>query len=319
MVLTRFAILAFVSSLTGCSAMQNLGAAKEEKKEESTETPAAEKPADDKACEKAATGNAALADCEKADEPLDETTSFGLASYCTFAKSEKGEGCFTCTPRDLPDTRCTAIPEGFDPATACQHDLDEMSCKITGDKDFVYDFNEESKDEKLYNKIPLLMIGAKALLADKLKDKPETKDLVYGAIDIIDTYKKTIFTNGDLDPMVDELAALVKKAKPEYDQAKIDEFKAQAKPIIKAMQEKRAKGQLDTAGMLTTFTEVLNKLPPDLVFPIMESLDLNKITSALSGSGGDDAIQQLLVLFGGGKSIEDIIASLEKPDATTTP
>ncbi len=311
MVLTRFAILAFVSSAAwSCAAVQSFGDKKDENKDEGGASTPAETPTETAAIE----CQPSAPDCEKADQPLDETTQFGLADFCTFAKNDKGEGCFTCTPRDLPDTRCSAIPADFDATKACTHDLDEMSCEL-GEKDFVYDFNEESKDEKLYNKIPLLLIGAKALLADKLKDKPEVKELVYGALDIVNNYKKDIFTNADLGPMVDELAAVVKKAKPEYDQAKIDEFKAQAKPIIKAMQDKRAAGKLDTASMLTTFTDVLNQLPPDLVAPLLENLDIAKITAALSGAGGDDSIQALIALFGNGKSIEDIIAGLESTDS----
>lgn len=310
MVLTRFALLSLLTSLTSaCNAVQNLADKKDDKKDGASETTQAEPPPADQA----------KPEDKKADEPLDESTSFGLADFCTFAQNAKGEGCFTCTPRDLPDTRCSAVPEGFDPKTACQHDLDTMTCKVTGDKDFVYDFNKESNDEKLYNKVPLLLIGAKALLADKLKDKPETKELVYSALDVVDKYKKDVFTNGNLDPMVDELAAIVKKAKPNYEQAKIDDFKAQAKSIIKGMQEKRAKGQLDTASMLTTFTDVLNQLPDDLIAPIMENLDLSKITSALSGAGGDDAIQALLQIFGGGKSVDEIIQSLEAPDPKANP
>jgi hypothetical protein len=310
MVLTRFALVAFLtSSVASCSAVQNLADKDKDKKDESGDAAStSEDPngGDDKTTAE-----------EKADDPLDEQTKLGLAEFCTFEKSDKGEGCFTCTPRDLPNTKCTNIPADFDPAKMCKHDLDQMSCDLGGTEEWVYDFGEESKDEKLYNKIPLLLFGAKALLSEKLADNAELKELIFGALDVVDKYKKDIFTNGSLDPMVDELAAIVKKAKPEFDQGQIDDFKAQAKATIKAMQDKRASGKLDTAGMLSTFTDVLNQLPPDLVAPVLENLELDKIIGALTGSGGG-GLEDLLGAFGGTKSIEDIIAGLQIPDGTGT-
>jgi len=239
-----------------------------------------------------------------------DLTQLGLADFCTFAVGTDSQGCFTCTPRDIPSTKCVAVPTAFDPAAMCHHDLDELSCDLGSGKSFSYDFDALSQEEQVYQNIPLLIFGAKTLLADKLDKTPKTKDLVFGSLDAIDNHKKEIFS-GNVGPLADDIAALVKKDEPQIPAEQIDQVKAALVTAVATLDAQRKSGALANGDIMTLANALLAAMPADLTGPLLEKLDLNKVMDKLKTAADDGSITDLLKTVGGDSSLSGLIAALQ--------
>jgi hypothetical protein len=207
----------------------------------------------------------------------------GLPDTCTFAKSDGG-GSITCIPRELPLTRNFALKGAFDPEKACKYDIETLTCDIGADEPLVIALDEPTKDEQFYTKLPDIITIAKLVLAPKLEGDAKKKDLVFGALDIVAKYRKELFTLGDMKAALDELEALVKKAKPDLAQDKLTEMRTQIEAVIAQLKAKRDGGtavDLDVAAVVAAFG---TKLPPDVLGGLTGGdLDLVKLLELLAG------------------------------------
>lgn len=224
----------------------------------------------------------------------------GLASHCSFSKDVAGKGCFVCSPRDLPRSVCVEVDELFDPAKACEHDLDLMICRVrTGAVDFQFDFSEETQFEKIYAKIPLFFLGAKVVIGSKLKDKPVIKELLFSSFDSILKHKKAVFTQGDLSLLLDEVGMHLKKAKPSLKDSDIAAAKAAMKAAADKLIEANIDGKMEDGDFLTFAHSVLSAMPSELVGNTLEELDIQEVLSSLASNGNTDAIEDLITNYEG--------------------
>lgn len=282
--ITVIAAAGFFTALCACSGIPDLSAKKDDAK--STDAAAEQ----DQPC--------SGADCESPAEDNSFGT-LGLASYCEYSK-EDAKGCFVCTPRELPQKMCVDVDTDFDPAKSCEYDLDIMTCKVKTDgEDFDFDFSEQSQIEKIYSKMPFLLLGAKVLIGGKLKDNPVAKDLIFAAFDALIKHKKAAFSNGDVGPLFDELGVLVKTAKPEFDDAKITAIKDSMKKTAILFTAAYADGKLDDADFLNFAHGLVSALPEDMVGTVLEELDVDKILQSLQASGNQDIIDEIINSAGG--------------------
>lgn len=248
---------------------------------------------------------------EGCDSKTEESSfgTLGLAGHCEYSK-EDAKGCFVCTPRDLPRKMCVDVDADFDPAKSCEYDLDVMTCKVKGDaEDFEFDFSEQTQIEKIYSKIPFLLLGAKVLIGSKLKDQPKMKELLFASFDSVLAHKKAAFTNGDLGPLFDEIGAHVKKAKPDLDDAKIKTIKEVMLKAAAVLSESYADGKMDDGDFLLFAHSLLSAFPPELLGNVLEQLDIEKILASLQASGNQDIIDELINTAGG--STGDVVSGIE--------
>jgi hypothetical protein len=305
------ALAALVLALAGCSAVGRF-ASKDDKKDDGEGDAAAE------ACEAGAEtcqGTETAATGTETDDGLDEVTSLGLAEFCKFKRNDAGDGCFTCTPRDLPVTECAEVGEEFDPKKDCTHDLDRMTCKVGGGNTYGREFGELTKEEELYARIPILMFGAKALVSNKLTDDaPGMKELVLGVFDLITKYRKAIFITGELAPLAVEVEDLVRKVKPDLTEAQAAPLREAIMSACDVVIKKRDAGNLKDSDLLALGQEVLGSLPADVANGFLVNLDIETITENLKKSGSEQYIVELLIMFGGGQSLEDLTGALDKAE-----
>ena len=236
-------------------------------------------------------------DCQKsvnktAIEPTYGT--LGLAGHCTYNKKDS-EGCFTCTPRDLPRTVCTVIDESFDPATSCENDTDLMTCKVKAEgESFEFDFSEQTQIERIYSKVPFFLLGAKVYLGSKLEGNPVARDLIFSSFDSIIKYKKEFFTVGDLSGFFVEFEAHLKKAKPDTDAAKFALVKKSLEEATASFAEAYSDGKIDDKDFLTFAYKLVQSLPADLYGNVLNELNIDDIMKSLDESGNQDVIEELI-------------------------
>lgn len=235
--------------------------------------------------------------CPDAMEPT--YGKLGLAEHCSFGPQDDATGCFVCTPRDLPRKLCIDIDPGFDPAKNCEHDQDLMTCNVKADGEaFEFDFSEQSQIEKIYNKIPLFLLGAKVLVGGKMKDNPAAKDLLFGCFDSVLAHKKAIFTKGDLTGLLDEVGVHVKKAKPDLKDADIATVKKAMQGAADKLQESYADGKMEDEDFLQFAHGVLTALPKELIGNTLQELNIEEIMASLQASGNQDVIEDLITNAG---------------------
>ena len=273
-------IIAAALQIAGCSIVPSLGAKDDDK----------DKTAD------SSTSECTSAECNKNTELAIEPTygTLGLAGHCTYNKKE-AEGCFTCTPRDLPRTICTEIENGFDPATSCESDADIMTCKVkVAGTDFEFDFSEQTQIERIYSKVPFFLLGAKVYLGNKLESNPVARDLVFASFDSIIKFKKDFFTTGDISGFLVEFEAHLKKAKPETDSAQFAVIKTAIEGAVAAFAESYSDGKMDDKDFLTFAYKIIQAMPKDLYGNMLEELDIDSIMKSLNESGNEDVIEEIL-------------------------
>lgn len=247
--------------------------------------------------------------CDKVEtKPLSD--GIGLTDFCTFAPADGGKGCFTCTPRELPNVQCVDIPAGFDPAGKCQHDLDRLTCDLGAAKPFVIEFSDRSPDEDVYEKMDLLVFGAKALLYKKLDGKPELRDLAYSLLESIAAHKLALFTGGDVGPVINEAKPLMKILKPDLTEAQIEAIKVAAQSVAKAFAAKRAAGPITHADAFAILSDVYKTLPPDLFGTLLADAHLEDFVKNLEGKSAEDILGELSKSLGGDEAMMDIMTQL---------
>lgn len=293
----RFLVLALPLTLTAC-----VEEAAEKKEAEATE------PEPD-GCDKS---EAALTDCATDGEQT-PAEGLGLADICTFAAGDAGEGCFTCTPRELPSKQCVAVSADFDPAIMCNHDLDRLSCDTGGASEFVFEFGDRSPLEDIYEKVDLLSFGAKALVYDKLASKPEMRAAIFSLVDAIVENKLALFTGGDVAPLVTKATALAKVVKPAATEAELTLLDSGIRAGAKSFSDKikaKPNGAIGFEDVSAIVLDVLAALPPGTVKTSLDGLDLGQLNTALKGGGGTEIIGDLLKNIGGGKSLAELLAEV---------
>jgi hypothetical protein len=199
-------------------------------------------------------------------------TANGLPSFCTMtpATASSEQACFTCTPRELPLHKCAKLPVNFNPKNSCIHDLDRLSCYLAdlqtldykSKPDFEFDLQTETNSEDLLNKTPVFILVAKAVVADKFKDKPEVKSLVSDALDLIEKNKISLFTGDNAEQVAGEVVALAKKKKPSMSQASQDAVHDQVITAMTKIKEKRP-DDVKIDDMLGSLSGILAELPGD--------------------------------------------------------
>jgi hypothetical protein len=292
-----FAAAAFV--LAGLTACSDTSEKKEDNAADASQ-PAAEECADNK--------------CPAKMKPT--YGKLGLAGHCSYSLQDT-LGCFSCTPRDLPRTVCTDVDPGFVPETGCEYDLDLMTCNVKAEGEpFEIDFSEQTQMEKIYNKIPLFLLGAKVLIGGKLKDKPVEKELLFGCFDAVLTHKKAIFTKGDLTALLDEVGAQVKKAKPELKDEDIAAVKKSMKAAADKLQESYGDGKIEDKDFLEFAQGVLSSLPAELLGNTLQQLDITEILNSLQANGSTDVIQDILT---NGGTAEEAVNAAENAGAGGNP
>lgn len=226
-----------------------------------------------------------------------------LFDYCRWNASDKG-GCMVCTPRDLAVSKCaTTVKADFDAAKDCTSNATTsvLSCEVGGNSDFTWNLSEESKTESLYKKLPLLIFGAKYMIADKVKDAAK-KELFDNALDLVAKHAKVILNNGDIGPAADDVIALVKKARPALSDAVLAATKAKVVAAVAAVQAKRQAGDLSEGDMIALLSGFITKMPTDLVGDSLKGVDLDALTKALTGAGSGDLMAILAAFSGAGSA-----------------
>jgi hypothetical protein len=236
------------------------------------------------------------AECPKSEAAAIEPTygTLGLADHCTYDKKE-AEGCFTCTPRELPRTVCTKIDENFDPSKGCENDPDIMTCKVRADgESFEFDFSEQTQIERIYSKVPFFLLGAKVYIGGKLEDNPVARDLIFASFDSIIKFKKDFFTTGDISGFFAEFETHLKKAKPEIDATKLAEIRKSIESGLAVFTESYSDGKVEDKDFLNFAYKFVQALPQDLGGSLIGELNIEAIMKSLNESGSEDVIEELL-------------------------
>jgi hypothetical protein len=220
----------------------------------------------------------------------------GLLEYCKWNPNDKKGGCMACIPREIEVLKCAKdVKEDFDPAKDCNGEAEKklLTCEMGGNDEFVFDMSQPSKSEAIFEKMPLLLAGAKFLIADKVKDDKK-KDLLLGAIDIFQNRAKSILNNEDVSPAAEDIAALAKTAKPGIKDAELAAIKAQMISSITAIQARRRSGDFADTDMMTLLIGFIGNLPPDIVGDSLKGIDLNTLASAVLGTGNTGDLMGVL-------------------------
>ena len=190
------------------------------------------------------------------DDPLFQ---LGMPQYCSLER-DGTEGCFSCTPRELLLKRCHKILATFDAAEDCHHDLDQMACSSI---EFVWNFNERSNTETMYERLPLISILIKNILASKFKDDPKKVEHASAVIDLISTHRLEIFTGKNLDQVADKAVSLFQKIRPG---TAIDEAQASEaiEKVLSTLAEKTAQVDLNEGDLLQMLAGIFGQLPAEL-------------------------------------------------------
>jgi hypothetical protein len=268
--------------IVGCSIIPDFSAQNSEKEK------ASETSSQTKECSEA--------ECPKSSAPAIEPTygTLGLAGHCTYNKKD-AEGCFTCTPRDLPRTVCTKIDENFDPSKGCENDTDLMTCKVRAEgESFEFDFSEQTQIERIYSKVPFFLLGAKVYIGGKLEDNPVARDLIFASFDSIIKFKKDFFTTSDISGFFAEFEVHLKKAKPDIDTAKLAEIRKAIEGSLAVFAESYSDGKVEDKDFLNFAYKFVQALPPELGGSLIGELNIDEIMKSLDESGSENVIEELL-------------------------
>jgi hypothetical protein len=226
----------------------------------------------------------------------------GLPTSCTYARSaaNAAQGCFTCSPHALPRTTCVDTKADFDPAKACSYAGQVVTCDVGAAKPLTLDGTELTSLEKTYDALPIIVVGAKALLTSKIGDA-KIKTLVFGLLDALEANKKALFVGGDTAPFTAKVRELVAAAKPDVAAADLDKMTQALTDALATLDASRKSGTLDQAGIVDLAVKALDALPPSVVpASLTQSLDLDELVAMFKNGGGD--LASLIAILGGGGS-----------------
>ena len=243
-----------------------------------------------------ATGSANDETTGGGEDPLFQ---LGMPDHCSLVTKDD-QGCFQCQPRDLPLEQCITLPSSFDAAADCQHDLDKMSCEVAN---FEWDFNDRSKVESMYERLPVIFTIVKALVAQKFSDKPETIQHIGMILDHLSKYRLDLFTGQNLDKIASEGVDIIKKIRPDLEIDK-DQAEQTLAKMLAVLDQKRKEGDIQDADMLAVLANMFGQLPDgvgDIVaglqdgnldalgnFDLPGDDDGEDDNGATTGEGGDD-------------------------------
>lgn len=259
-------------------------------------------------------GTALIEDCGAPAANAEETTDgLGLADICSYELRDSGEACFICQPRDLPTTKCVTVASGFDPAGMCHHDLDRLTCDVGAAKDFVFEFDERTPLEDLYDKIELLAFAAKAVAYDRLADKPDMRAAIFALLDEFVKSKQAFFMGGDVQPFIVKAQELAKVLKPDVSETELTAVQTGIQAAAKSFSAKvkaSADGGVSYKDALAIVTDILAAMPESLTKDALSGIDLAPIDAALKGGGGAEILTDLLASVGGGKSLTELLSEI---------
>lgn len=234
----------------------------------------------------------------------------GLPEHCQVQQTGY-QICLKCSPRDLPITVCaeSQLTE-FAPAERCSHDRRQIVCDFDSDQYFNFDLERRSSLEDIYERVPLLVFGAKLVLAGQLNSFPREQKLVVDVLDTMQKYAKTFFTCGDLQPAVIEIGALIKTAMPEIPPAFLAMFQSQGSVAV-SLFRRACQSALDD----NIVVDWLAAMVKQVVSPAGLGSDLNlvAILSALNTQGHDAQINQIL----GNKDLNSVLNEIERSSVTS--
>jgi hypothetical protein len=236
----------------------------------------------------------------------------GLPDGCA-ARPGAGQLCITCKPRDLPITQCgQSSLASFDPEAQCSHDLDQLVCDFGDDETFTLDLEKRSPIEEIYDRVPLLIFGAKLLLGSKLDNLPAEKEALYKVLDLLQSHRLDLFTCGDITPLIDEIAAVAEDYNPAFSTEQMAGFKTQAAIGATAFTAACKLGQISDQGVITAAAAVLKALPAGLG-DRFGNIDLTGVLAALSAGGG---LEGGLASILNGQDLGAILGSIEVANNT---
>lgn len=161
----------------------------------------------------------------------------GVPEHCQVQHSGY-QICMKCSPRELPIKFCAESQlDEFNADTRCSHDERQIVCDFDTDQYFNFDLERRSSLEEIYERVPLLVFGAKLVLLGQLEGFPREQKLVTQVLDTMQRYAKTFFTCGDLKPAVVEIAAVMKALLPDVPPAFILMFESQASTAVQFFQK----------------------------------------------------------------------------------
>ena len=292
-----FAALLVTLSLNSCSS------AKEAKKSEKESTAADAK--GDKTPPAATPVQPAEADLNLA----------GIPTSCRPLDLVQGaKYCIECKPRLLEVQHCFESKGVSDIAKNCSHDGEDVECKDDEGKDIKFSV-KPNQVEKAFESMPFVTLAGRALLADKLKDKPKELAMANSALDVLDKHALDIFKGKNTSVVADTIVAEVTKQKANLTKEQLDGIHAASVKALTELAASLKTGKVDLSHIAKSAVDILNILPFDTIGGGSSKLDLNKLREAFApGGNGIEGLAALVKSMNLG-SLEEILKKLQ-PAAT---
>jgi hypothetical protein len=197
---------------------------------------------------------------DSANAEGDNAQGISLADVCSH-NLQGDKACFTCTPRELPLTRCTLVIGEFNADESCQADQDKLSC-IIDDKEteFIFEYQASTPLERVYDYMPVIISLAKTLVASKVKDA-EKQLKMNKLLDLLANKRKEIFTATDLESVGEEMAALAQELNPEITPQKALKVKADVMKLLNDLKVKRERGEVKDSDIIVLALSSLAAFP----------------------------------------------------------
>lgn len=244
-------------------------------------------------------------------EPV-EANLTGIPKSCKVLESggTDGQFCFECKPRLLEVRHCFASKGVNDLAAACSHDGEDVACKDNDGKDLKFSI-KPNQVEKALDSLPFITLGARAMAADKLKDRPKELAMLNGALAIVDKNALAIFRGEKSSEIATEVVDEIRKHAPNLT-AKQNEGIHSA--VVKALTELGVtlkNNKVDLSQVAKSAVDILNALPFDSIGGGSTKLDLVKLREAFAaGKNPLEALAGLVKTMNLG-SLDEILKKMQ--------
>ena len=169
--------------------------------------------------------------------------------------------------------------------------------------------------EKAFESMPFVTLAGRALLADKLKDKPKELAMANSALDVLDKHALDIFKGKNTSVVADTIVAEVTKQKANLTKEQLDGIHAASVKALTELAASLKTGKVDLSHIAKSAVDILNILPFDTIGGGSSKLDLNKLREAFApGGNGIEGLAALVKSMNLG-SLEEILKKLQ-PAAT---
>jgi hypothetical protein len=209
----------------------------------------------------------------------------GIPSFCTGIDGD--DACVSCRPRELEIKRCFTKPEAlsYNFGATCTHTNDEVSCKQKGDAPFRLSL-AESAVEKAYKIFPLVILGAKIYINDRLKENVPTAakqvEIAEAILDLFGEHRETLFTGSAIPEFVAKAIELAKKFDKDFTEEKAAAYKPKLTAILESWKKAVEQNRFDTE-LAKNLVQVFVSAIPDLTSELKKKPEeLKKITDFLT-------------------------------------